>query len=200
MSHAHSRQSRLEYGTFKIASHARLSPQDGGGPTAAVVDVIPRSREVGQSWLTSNFTTLRALAPAAAILLRRRPRLLLVNGPGTCIPVCGAAFVFRRASMQGCNMWSWPCLCVLDLQQHLGRRRSLQVRLQLLWGDLPPSGHVRFILRSMRLTLAGAGRYRRDLVSSYAWHGLLCARCPRYVLAHTPQQMAGSQQILQIES
>ena len=23
------------------------------------------------------------------------PRLLLVNGPGTCIPVCGAAFVFQ---------------------------------------------------------------------------------------------------------
>jgi len=73
-----------------------------------VVDVIPRSREVGQSWLTSNFTTLRALAPAAVILLCRRPRLLLVNGPGTCIPVCGAAFVFRRALVQSCKLRCRP--------------------------------------------------------------------------------------------
>ena len=92
----HGRQGRLGHSTFQVASHAHRIVQDGGGSTAAVVDVVPRSREVGQSWLTSNFTTLHALAPAAAILLRRRPRLLLVNGPGTCIPVCAAAFVFRR--------------------------------------------------------------------------------------------------------
>ena len=82
--------------------------QDSGeAAAAAVVDVIPRSREVGQSWLTSNFTTLQALAPAAFIVLRRRPRLLLVNGPGTCIPICAAAFVFRRAVIQGCVMLSF---------------------------------------------------------------------------------------------
>ena len=91
-----------------LTPHTRPKPQAGGGPTAAVVDVIPRSREVGQSWLTSNFTTLRALAPAAGIVLRRRPRLLLVNGPGTCIPVCAAAFVFRRAPVQGCGMRFLP--------------------------------------------------------------------------------------------
>lgn len=45
-------------------------------PAAAVVDVIPRSREVGQSYLTSVLTTLRALAAAFAVVWRRRPELV----------------------------------------------------------------------------------------------------------------------------
>lgn len=61
----------------------------------AVVEVISRSREVGQSYLTSVLTTLRALASAFGVVWRHRPELLLVNGPGTCIPICAAALLFR---------------------------------------------------------------------------------------------------------
>ena len=80
--------------------------------------IIPRSREVGQSYLTSIWTTLVALWVAFSILYREAPQLvcdfeplghsmlavceihllnshrpvqLLVNGPGTCIPICLAA-------------------------------------------------------------------------------------------------------------
>lgn len=96
------------------------------------VSVIPRSREVGQSYITSVATTLYSLLIAAWIVLKHRPQLVggqpkvqllpsavlkccmsclstiscllcwwplqvLVNGPGTCIPVCAAAFVYRWA-------------------------------------------------------------------------------------------------------
>lgn len=59
------------------------------------VCTIPRSREVGQSYITSVWTTLVSLAAAVAMVYQEKPALLLVNGPGTCIPVCTAAFLFR---------------------------------------------------------------------------------------------------------
>lgn len=66
-----------------------------GVPQALQLESIPRSREVGQSYLTSVATTSTALLTALQILWRHHPDLLLVNGPGTCIPVCVAALLCR---------------------------------------------------------------------------------------------------------
>lgn len=54
------------------------SQQAGAGEASAgaTVLVIPRSREVGQSYLTSVFTTLRSLAHAAGLVLQQRPQLV----------------------------------------------------------------------------------------------------------------------------
>lgn len=59
------------------------------------VETIPRSREVGQSWLSTVWTTLVALVMTILVLLRWRPRVLVVNGPGTCVPVVLSAWVWR---------------------------------------------------------------------------------------------------------
>lgn len=56
---------------------------------------IPRSREVRQSYLTSVFTTVRAMASAIPLIMRERPNLLLCNGPGTCIPICASFFMLK---------------------------------------------------------------------------------------------------------
>lgn len=57
---------------------------------------IPRSREVKQSYFTSVFTTLYSmLYTPCVILFRIYPDLVLVNGPGTCIPVCLACYIPR---------------------------------------------------------------------------------------------------------
>merc|ERR1711962_486930 len=48
---------------------------------------IPRSREVGQSWLTTIFYTFYAFLCCLSVILRKRPKLVLVNGPGTCVPI-----------------------------------------------------------------------------------------------------------------
>lgn len=77
------------------AKAAGFETAAGCSAAGALVDVIPRSREVGQSYVSSVGTTLRALATATLVVLRRRPQLLLVNGPGTCIPICMAALLFR---------------------------------------------------------------------------------------------------------
>lgn len=61
---------------------------------------IPRSREVGQSYLTSVATTLYAFAFAASLVFRELPDVVLVNGPGTCIPICAAALLLRLAGVR----------------------------------------------------------------------------------------------------
>ncbi|XP_074290016.1 uncharacterized protein LOC141616777 isoform X2 [Silene latifolia] len=59
---------------------------------------IYRSREVGQSYITSVLTTLIAIVHAVWLMIKIRPQVylqFLCNGPGTCIPLCGIAFVFK---------------------------------------------------------------------------------------------------------
>jgi beta-1,4-N-acetylglucosaminyltransferase len=56
---------------------------------------IYRSREVGQSYITSVWTTLIAIVHALWLMIKIRPEVILCNGPGTCIPLCVIAFIFK---------------------------------------------------------------------------------------------------------
>jgi beta-1,4-N-acetylglucosaminyltransferase len=56
---------------------------------------IPRAREVGQGALGAAWGTARGTLASFAVVLAEQPRLLLVNGPGTCLPVCAAAVLLR---------------------------------------------------------------------------------------------------------
>ncbi|GAB2213784.1 hypothetical protein Droror1_Dr00018099 [Drosera rotundifolia] len=56
---------------------------------------IYRSREVGQSYVTSVGTTLVAIAHALWLIIKTRPQVIICNGPGTCIPLCLIAFFFK---------------------------------------------------------------------------------------------------------
>lgn len=60
-----------------------------------IVYNLPRSREVGQSYISSAFSTLYAGWFALSLVGKLRPHVILCNGPGTCIPVCWAALLFR---------------------------------------------------------------------------------------------------------
>ncbi|KAL5724317.1 N-acetylglucosaminyldiphosphodolichol N-acetylglucosaminyltransferase [Ranunculus cassubicifolius] len=56
---------------------------------------IYRSREVGQSYLTSVGTTIFAILHALLLMIQVRPQVILCNGPGTCVPLCIIAFLFK---------------------------------------------------------------------------------------------------------
>jgi len=64
------------------------------------VCVVPRAREVGQSYVTSIGTTLKASAASLRAVWQVRPSLVLCNGPGTCVPIAvlalGLAALLRR--------------------------------------------------------------------------------------------------------
>ena len=66
-----------------------------GGRAADETFHIPRSREVGQSYLTSIGTTIWAFVFSLQLVYKVRPDLLLCNGPGTCLPVAVATMLFR---------------------------------------------------------------------------------------------------------
>ena len=59
--------------------------------------VIPRSREVKQSWISTVVSTLYAFIHSISIFFKSdgRPDLLLCNGPGTCIPLCVVAILCK---------------------------------------------------------------------------------------------------------
>ncbi|XP_021719596.1 UDP-N-acetylglucosamine transferase subunit ALG14-like isoform X1 [Chenopodium quinoa] len=71
------------------------SSDNENGMNAAQYMQIYRSREVGQSYITSVGTTLIAIAHALWLMIKIRPQVILCNGPGTCIPLCAVAFMFK---------------------------------------------------------------------------------------------------------
>ncbi|XP_050306128.1 UDP-N-acetylglucosamine transferase subunit ALG14 homolog [Anthonomus grandis grandis] len=58
---------------------------------------IPRSRSVGQSYISSVLTTLVSILYSVPIVVSLRPDLILCNGPGTCIPICVLSFLLKCA-------------------------------------------------------------------------------------------------------
>ncbi|XP_050265989.1 UDP-N-acetylglucosamine transferase subunit ALG14-like [Quercus robur] len=73
-----------------------LADENGvGAVKTAQFMQIYRSREVGQSYVTSVWTTLLAIVHALQLMIKIRPQVILCNGPGTCIPLCAIAFLFK---------------------------------------------------------------------------------------------------------
>jgi beta-1,4-N-acetylglucosaminyltransferase len=100
-------------------------PADG----SARVIAIPRAREVGQGFVGAAWFTARGLLASVGVLLAEQPRLLLVNGPGTCVPVCAAAVLLRAAG-------ALPADAAVVFVESACRVTSLSLsgRLALRWG------------------------------------------------------------------
>ncbi|KAI9292592.1 UDP-N-acetylglucosamine transferase subunit ALG14 [Neoconidiobolus thromboides FSU 785] len=48
---------------------------------------IPRARQVGQSWITTPFSTFKTLVSCFSILIYEKPEYIFGNGPGSCVPL-----------------------------------------------------------------------------------------------------------------
>lgn len=64
-------------------------------PNSFNISKIPRSRIVGQSYITSVITTLNSIMHCVPVVVKIRPNLVICNGPGTCIPICVIAFILK---------------------------------------------------------------------------------------------------------
>ena len=82
---------------------------------------LPRSREVGQSYVSSLFTTLYASLCAAVMVFRKRPSLLLTNGPGTCVPVCAASVGLRLLGLKSVTIVYVESICRVHTLSLSGR-------------------------------------------------------------------------------
>ena len=86
---------------------------------------IPRAREVGQSYLSSIFTTLQSiLLTGHLILFQVQPDLLLMNGPGTCLPIAMWTFLGRVLGVSLGNIVFVESFC---------RVKSLSLTGKILW-------------------------------------------------------------------
>lgn len=88
--------------TYVVANSDTMSVEkmqafetNSGKSSAHCVHLIPRARQVKQSYLTSIFSTLYATLHTLPLVFRTRPDLLLCNGPGTCIPLCFWAYLLK---------------------------------------------------------------------------------------------------------
>lgn len=106
---------------------------------------IPRSRVVGQSYFTSIFTTLYSFAFAAVTVWNTKPDLILANGPGTCLPLLVAAWIYRTLSLTQCAiilLESYACVKHESLTGKLCKRFVDRYCVQ--WPELldPNSPHI----------------------------------------------------------
>jgi len=86
-----------------------------------VISHIPRSREVGQSWFTTVASTLNACLYSTILVFKSRPNLLLCNGPGTCLPLCLAAFARRVFGIERIKIVFIESLCRVNTLSLTGR-------------------------------------------------------------------------------
>lgn len=63
--------------------------------TTYKIKKISRCRHVHQSYLSSIYPTLYSFFECIPILYKTKPELILTNGPGTCVPICIVAFLFK---------------------------------------------------------------------------------------------------------
>ncbi|KAJ1985843.1 UDP-N-acetylglucosamine transferase subunit, partial [Dimargaris cristalligena] len=59
------------------------------------IETIPRSREVGQTWLSTPVSVARTFYTAFPLLYQKTPDLLLTNGPGSCVPLVTSCLLLQ---------------------------------------------------------------------------------------------------------
>lgn len=85
---------------------------------------IPRAREVRQSALGTMIGTTKALFSAFPLIFQSMPDLVLTNGPGTCIPLCVAAYIPRLLGLKRIQVVYVESIC---------RVKSLSMTAKLLY-------------------------------------------------------------------
>eukprot|EP00013_Stygamoeba_regulata_P008378 CAMPEP_0177670078 /NCGR_PEP_ID=MMETSP0447-20121125/23866_1 /TAXON_ID=0 /ORGANISM="Stygamoeba regulata, Strain BSH-02190019" /LENGTH=179 /DNA_ID=CAMNT_0019177155 /DNA_START=346 /DNA_END=885 /DNA_ORIENTATION=- len=118
------------------SEHMLGSPLNNLQKTYSIL-VTRRSREVGQSYVTSLFTTLRALLQSLWFVWKENPDLILCNGPGTCVPICFAAFLFKVLLFRRTTMIYVESICrVQTLSLSALLLRPILDRLFVQWPAL----------------------------------------------------------------
>ncbi|CAX44238.1 UDP-N-acetylglucosamine transferase subunit, putative [Candida dubliniensis CD36] len=89
------------YSSGDSSSLAKAQEYEKKSGTTSHYISIPRARTVGQSYISSIPTTLYSFLFSAIVLLKHRPAVILLNGPGTCVPVAYILFFYKLLGL--CN-------------------------------------------------------------------------------------------------
>eukprot|EP01138_Halocafeteria_seosinensis_P004189 gb/GECG01004284.1/.p1 GENE.gb/GECG01004284.1/~~gb/GECG01004284.1/.p1 ORF type:complete len:229 (+),score=11.31 gb/GECG01004284.1/:1-687(+) len=103
------------------STSAKQLRQSEIGNSSTITDLIPRSREVGQSYISSVFTTLYSILFSVYLVWKRKPDVVLCNGPGTCIPVCAGAFLWKYLGLLNASTVFVESMCRVDTLSLTGK-------------------------------------------------------------------------------
>ncbi|KAJ1913731.1 UDP-N-acetylglucosamine transferase subunit [Tieghemiomyces parasiticus] len=79
----------------QLENTKRQAPPQTLPVSAYRIETVPRSRAVGQSWVTTPVTVLRTFRRCLPLVWRNPPDILLCNGPGTCVPFVMACILTK---------------------------------------------------------------------------------------------------------
>lgn len=95
--------------------------------------LIPRSRQVHQSYLTSVFSTIKSICYVLYLLIFKinQLNLIICNGPGTCVPIILCSFLLYKLMYLNNN-------CQLIYVESICRQQTLSItgRILLYFVDL----------------------------------------------------------------
>jgi len=101
------------------------------------IQMVPRSREVGQSYLTSIFSTMKSMIYCFPLVLASQPQLLLVNGPGTCIPLAFIVWLLTKINVSRCKIIFIESICRVKTLSLTGNiMQFLADELLVQWPEL----------------------------------------------------------------
>lgn len=82
--------------TKALNVESMVESQSTAGPESAFqIFRIKRSREVKQSFFSAISTTIASIWLCIPMIYKLHPDLILCNGPGTCVPICLIAFMYK---------------------------------------------------------------------------------------------------------
>lgn len=128
-------------------SGTKLAAFDGD----ARVVRVPRSREVGQPYVSSVWTTLVAFVWSFVALWRDTPSLVICNGPGTCVPILVAVWLIRLlkwTEIETVYIESVARVQHLSLSGKIVRRLNLADRFVVQWPALAKQCGASTLLRN----------------------------------------------------
>ncbi|CAG7786965.1 unnamed protein product [Allacma fusca] len=76
-------------------SRVKAEQMEGSATPDVVFKEIHRSREVGQSYVTSVFTTIYSMFGSFLVVYSNRPDVIICTGPGVCVPIVYSAVILK---------------------------------------------------------------------------------------------------------
>ncbi|GIQ86241.1 oligosaccharide biosynthesis protein Alg14-like [Kipferlia bialata] len=120
------------------------------------VHLVTRARHVGQPYYTALFTSLWCCMESVVVVWREKPAMLLVNGPGTCVPVVLACWVFRTLGFFRCRIVYVESFCrVRSLSLSARMLMPFVDRVMTLWKTTVPDAPSRASQPSAKVQYIG---------------------------------------------
>ncbi|CAG0881248.1 unnamed protein product [Cyprideis torosa] len=97
-----------------VYSAQKFRERSKDAKVTVTLESIHRSRHVGQSWTSSLFTTFISILWCFPLVWKHKADLLLVNGPGTCVPLVWITGILNMLRLRSCRIVFIESICRVE--------------------------------------------------------------------------------------